>query len=189
MREADEKTNNYHKEDKMKTYRILIALMFVFAISAGAFAQEVQIKDETPFTYAYLECAGSYNMIPAKIGEFMGEFFKQGLIPAGSFFGLYLNSPDEVKEADLKWVIGFPVQNDAAVKEPLKKGEFKYEKVAYYLYKGPFDKANAAYELIFKFIGENGYRPAGPVMERYLDDPSSTKPEDLRTEIIVPLSK
>jgi len=173
----------------MKTNRILIALMFVFAIAAGAFTQEVQIKNETPFTYAYLECSGSYNLIPAKIGEFMGEFFKQGLVPSGSFFGLYLNSPDEVKEADLKWLIGFPVQNDAAVKEPLKKAEFKYEKVAYYLYKGPFEKIGDAFGLIFKFIGENGYKPAGPVMERYLDDPSSTKPEDLRTEIIVPVSK
>jgi effector-binding domain-containing protein len=186
---VDELLTNYHKEDKMKTNRILIVLAFVFTVTAGAFAQEVQIKDETPFTYASLECAGSYNLIPAKIGEFMGEFFKQGLIPMGSFFGLYFNSPAEVKEADLKWSIGFPIQNDATVKEPLKKAEFKYEKVAYYLYKGPVEKVGDVYPVVFKQIAEKGYAAAGPVMENYLDDPNNTKPEDLRTEIIIPVAK
>jgi AraC family transcriptional regulator len=171
----------------MKINRILIAAMVIFATIA--FSQEVQIKDETPFTYASLECAGSYNLIPAKIEEFMGEFFKQGLIPMGSFFGLYLNSPAEVKEADLKWLIGFPIQNEAAVKEPLKKAEFKYEKVAYYLYKGPFEKVGDVYPVVFKQIAEKGYAAAGPVMENYLDDPNNTKPEDLRTEIIIPVAK
>ena len=171
----------------MKINYFLVAAMLIFSIIA--FSEEIVIKDQTPFTYAYIECSGSYSQIPAKIGEFMGAFFKQGLTPSGALLGLYFNSPGVVAEADLKWAIGIPVATDAAIKEPLKKGEFKHTVIAYYLYKGPFEKVGEAYDKVFKQIAEKGYIPAGPVMENYLDDPYKTKPEDLRTEIIVPVVK
>lgn len=171
----------------MKAIHILTAAAVLFAVSA--FCQEVQIKEQNSFTYAYLDCSGSYMQIPAKIGEFIGHFFKQGLTPSGPMLGLYFNSPDAVKETDLKWAIGFQVSSKSAVNEPLKKGEFKSTTVAYYLYKGPFDKVGDAYTKIMQQISEKGYFPAGPFMEYYLDDPGNTKPEELRTEIIIPVAK
>jgi effector-binding domain-containing protein len=171
----------------MKINYVLVAAIFIFSIIA--FSEEIVIKDQTPFTYAYLECSGSYTQIPAKIGEFMGAFFKQGLTPSGALLGQYFNSPGEVDEADLKWAIGMPVVKDAAVKEPLKRGEFKQTVIAYYLYKGPYEKIGTAYDILFKQITEKGYAPAGPTMENYLDDPYTTKPEEIRTEIIVPVVK
>ena len=171
----------------MKINYLLVAAMLIFSVVA--FSEEVVIKDQPPFTYAYFECSGSYSQIPAKIGEFMGAFFKQGLTPTGALMGQYFNSPGEVAEADLKWAIGMPVAKDAAVKEPLKKGEFKHPLIAFYLYKGPYEKIGTAYDILFKQIAEQGYTAAGPVMENYLDDPYTTKPEDIRTEIIVPVAK
>jgi AraC family transcriptional regulator len=152
--------------------------------------QEVTIRDATPFTYAYLECKGSYAQIPDKVGEFMGAFFKQGLMPAGNFFGMYLNSPGQVREEELQWRLGFPVAAGAVVAAPLLKGECQAAKMAVYLYVGPYEKAGLAYGRIMEFVDASGYQPAGPVMEKYLDqDPGAVKPEALRTEVNLPVEK
>jgi effector-binding domain-containing protein len=167
----------------------LLSIIAIVAVAIVVNAGEVQIKDYKPFTYAYLECSGSFEQIPAKIGEFMGLFFPQQLIPAGSLFGIYFNSPDQVKPEELKWAIAFPIDSKASVKEPLKKAEFKNDKVAYYLYIGSYEKVGDVYGKVFKFIAEKGYMVAGPVMENYLDDPNTTPAEKVRTEIIVPITK
>jgi len=170
--------------------KTIVASIFITFMAALVCGQEVVIQDTTPFTYAYLECSGSYSQIPAKVGLFMQEFFKQNLMPTGNFFGMYLNAPGQVKEEELQWRLGFPVPGDAAITAPLLKGECKATKIAVYLYVGPYDKVGAAYEKMFAFIAQNGYKAAGPTMEKYLDmDPAAVKPEDLRTEINVPLVK
>jgi effector-binding domain-containing protein len=164
---------------------VLIVLWTVFLSG-----QEVVIQDTTPFTYAYLECSGSYAQIPAKIGAFMPEFFKQNLMPTGNFFGMYLNAPSQVKEEELQWRLGFPVPADAAVAAPLLKGECKATKIAVYLYVGPYEKVGAAYVKVFAFIDQNGYKAVGPTMEKYLDmNPAAVKSEELRTEINIPVEK
>jgi predicted transcriptional regulator YdeE len=43
---------------------------------------------------------------------------------------------------------------------------------------------------ILDWMDANGYVQAGPIMERYLDmNPSELKPEDLKTEIWIPVEK
>lgn len=170
-----------------KTIFVFIVISVLAVLLPG---QEVLIQDTTPFTYAYLECRGSYQQIPAKIGLFMPEFFKQKLMPVGNFFGMYLNSPGEVKEEELQWRLGFPVAANAAVAAPLLKGECQATKIAVYLYVGPYEKVGDAYVKILAYIEQNGYKPAGPTMEKYLDmDPTAVKPEELRTEINIPVEK
>ncbi len=170
--------------------KTLLALILLSLWICSLNAQEIVIQDTTPFTYAYLECKGSYEQIPAKIGEFMPEFFKQNLMPAGNFFGMYLNAPGQVKEEELLWRLGFPVAADSAVAAPLQKGECQATKIAVFLYVGPYEKVGDAYGKISAFIEQNGYKPAGPTMEKYLDmDPSAVKPEELKTEINLPVEK
>jgi len=170
--------------------KTILAFVFITVLAVLLQAQEITIQNSAPFTYAYMECKGSYAQIPDKVNEFMGIFFKQGLMPLGSFFGMYLNSPGEIKEEELQWRLGFPVAGDAAVAAPLQKGECAFSKVAVYPYVGPYDKSSESYAKIMEFIDQNGYQMAGPIIERYLDmDPMSVKPEALRTEIIVPVEK
>jgi AraC family transcriptional regulator len=165
--------------------------LFLLAMTAVLLqGQEVTIRDTTPFTYAYLECKGSYQQIPAKINEFMGEFFKQKLLPAGSFFAMYLNSPAQVKEEELQWRLAFPVAADAAVAAPLLKGECTATKIAVYLHVGPYEKLSEAYAKLAAFFEKQEYKPAGPCFEKYLDmNPQAVKPEELRTEINWPVEK
>lgn len=170
--------------------KTIFSLILIAVLAGWLQSQEVQIKDTTPFTYAYLECSGSYQQIPEKVNAFMGEFFKQNLMPAGNFFAMYLNAPGQAKEEELLWRLGFPVPADAVVAAPLLKGESKATRIAFYLHVGPYDKVGAAYIKVFEFIEKNGYKTAGPPLEKYLDmDPTAVKPEDLRTEINLPVEK
>ncbi len=169
-----------------KTIPALVAVALLATLLPG---QEVKIVDATPFAYAYLECRGSYAQIPAKINEFMGAFFQQGLIPQGSFFAMYLNAPAEVKEEDLLWRLGFPVSDNADVAAPLKRGDCRAAKIAVCLHVGPYDQVSGAYARVFAFIGDQGFKPSGPCIEKYLNNPMEVKPEELRTEINVPLER
>lgn len=170
--------------------KTLFVFVWIALWTVSLSGQEVVIQDTAPFTYAYLECSGSYQQIPAKIAIFMQEFFKQNLMPAGNFFGLYLNSPGQVKEEELQWRLGFPIAVDAAVAAPLQKGEFNFTKIAVYLYVGPYEKVGDAYGKIFAFIDQNGYKATGPTMEKYLDmNPEAVKPEERKTEINLPVEK
>ena len=167
-------------------------VLFILLAAAGAgfgLGQDVVVKDQTPFVYAYIECTGSYSLISAKIGEFMNEYFSQGL---GSFTGvmaMYLNAPGEVPEAELKWRIGMPIGADVTPQEPLRKDEFAYPKVASCLHVGPYDKVGEAYQKIGAYLERNGWKAAGPPVEFYLNDPGQVPPEKLETEILIPVEK
>jgi AraC family transcriptional regulator len=152
-------------------------------------AQEgVVIKDVNPFWYASMDFQGPFEQMPVKIGLFMQEFMKQKLPFGGNLFGIYFNSPAQVKPEELKWAIGIPVLKDSVVNAPLKKSEFLFKKIAVYIHVGPYEKVGESYNKVFKFVEEKGYEVAGPVFESYLDrDPSKVKPEELRTEIWVPV--
>lgn len=168
---------------------IILLFIIIFAFFMVNAQQDVVIKDAQTFCYAFMDFQGSFELIPQKISIFMKEFFKQSLTSSGPLLGVYYNSPEEVKEEDLKWGIGFPVSKDSKVQEPLKMGEFKYKKIAEYLYVGPYEKSEGAYNKIFKHINDKGYKVIGPFFESYLNDPSQVKPEELKTNIFVPVKE
>lgn len=170
--------------------RTALFLVMLASFLVWSYGQEVKIQDNTSFTYAYLEGSGPYTQLGAKIGELMQEIMKQQVRAEGGPFGLYLNSPQEVKSpAELKWLVGMPIPREATVLAPLKKDEFLYTTVARCLYKGPYEAVGPTYAKVMEFIAANGYRPAGPIMEQYLNDPMSTPTAELLTEIIVPIAK
>ncbi len=170
--------------------KAVLVLVLVAACVTLVFGQEVKIQENTPFTYAYLEGSGPYQGIGVKIGELMQEAGKQALEFQGSPFGMYLNSPQDVKSpAEYKWLVGVPVSAGAKVAAPLLKGEYKHTLVARCMYKGPYEAVSSTYGAVFAFIAQNGYRPAGPIMEMYWNDPMTVPTAELLTEIIVPVTK
>ncbi|MBM7854727.1 DNA-binding transcriptional MerR regulator [Desulfohalotomaculum tongense] len=57
------------------------------------------------------------------------------------------------------------------------------------IYVGPYDGLEDAYEAVFAWINQNGYRAEYPTREISYNDPQTTPPEQLVTEIIVPVTK
>lgn len=54
-------------------------------------------------------------------------------------------------------------------------------------YVGPYDGLENAYEAIFTWLNEKGYKAQFPTREISLNDPSCTPPEQLATHIIIPV--
>ena len=177
-----------------KTIFVWVCIIFFGVIVGFAGQQEetrqkVVIKECESFWYAYMEFGGPFDQMEKSIQKFMGEFFKQGLAPAGPFLGVYFNDPRKVKPEELKWNIGFPMSKDAKVEAPLKKAEFKHKTAAVYLHIGPYENMGKAYDKIFKYAENNGYKIVWPVYDKYLNNPMQVKPEELKTEMIIPVEK
>lgn len=150
---------------------------------------EPAIKEVDGFFYCCMEFKGSYSNMEKSINEFMGEFFKQGLMPMGPPLSAYFNSPGNVKEEELKWAFGFIVPKDTAIKEPLKLIEVKKQTAAVYLHIGPYENLSKSHEKVNVFAEKQGYKTAFPVFDKYLNNPQQVKPEELKTELIVPVVK
>lgn len=174
-----------------KTFLLFVLVLFMgFALSAaGEEKQEMSIKDMEPFCYAYMDFGGSFEGMGKAMESFMAEFFKQGLTPVGPPLGVYHNDPMKVKEEELKWAVGFPISKGTEVKAPLKKEETKFKKAVVSMYTGPYDKMDETYTKILKYIEDKGYKVLWPTYEKYLSNPQTTKPEELKTEVIVPVEK
>ncbi len=54
---------------------------------------------------------------------------------------------------------------------------------------GPYDDFRPAYVAIMEWVQANGYRIAGPNREIYLQGPGQVPPEELLTEIQLPVVK
>jgi AraC family transcriptional regulator len=168
---------------------ILFGVLVGFAGQQEKTEQKVVIKEGESFWYAFMEFGGPYDKMEKSVQTFMGEFFKQGLAPAGPFIGVYFNDPRQVKPEELKWNIGFQVSKDANIQPPLKKAEFKHKTVAVYLHMGPYENMDKAYDKIFKHAEDNGYKSLWPTYDKFLNNPMQVKPEELKTVVIVPLEK
>ena len=57
------------------------------------------------------------------------------------------------------------------------------------LNEGPYEKFGDTYAFLYgQWIAAGKYEPAdGPSLEFYLSDPNTTEPEDLQTEVCVPI--
>jgi effector-binding domain-containing protein len=74
------------------------------------------------------------------------------------------------------------------VAAPIVVKKWLFTKVARAIHTGTYETVDQTYPKIFEFIGRQNLMPAGPTMERFLSDPQQVAPEELKTEIWVPVS-
>lgn len=106
-----------------------------------------------------------------------------GETPAGPSFAAYYNND----MADLDVGIGFPVAKALPGKGEIQAGEIPTGKYATCLYTGPYSHIQAAYAALTQFVQDNHVEVTIQAYEMYLDDPSRTPPEELRTTVMLPL--
>jgi len=172
----------------------LAALAAAAIASAPLRAQDlaVAVKEVQPFSYCAIAHTGPYTDMTAVIGQLVGAMQAQGLFPQvrGPLVGVYFNSPAVAKPEDLSWEAGFVIAAQAAPLPPLSKKVWEHRTVAVAMHRGPYAEGGRTIAKMMDWLAANGYGPAGPVLERYLDqNPMGVKPEDLRTEIWIPVAK
>jgi DNA-binding transcriptional MerR regulator len=91
-------------------------------------------------------------------------------------------------DGDLSFAVGVEAPAEGvAVPAPLTLVELPGGPVARVLHSGSHEEIALAYFPLLAWIQERGHTAAGPVRERYLDDPARVDPERLRTEVSIPL--
>jgi effector-binding domain-containing protein len=128
-----------------------------------------------------------HDQIKSKLGEMFAKvwaYMEQNRIRvAGPPFVIYHDYDKETMDAEC----GFPT-----LKRELGEGDVKDSlliaaRCAMTVHHGPYESIMGTYEQLQKYMKENGLRPKKVMWERYLNDPSITKPEDLMTAIYWPI--
>ena len=178
-------------ERRLERYRSIVASVERLAERKGETMErtmETKELEDQPVVGMRFTTSG------AKIGEDIGRAFqaifgflgKAGVPPAGPPFGLYYD--EEFKEESIDAEICVPVAGEVEGAGELVGHIVKGGKVASTMHTGPFDEVGPAWEDLMAWIGENGFKPAGPAREVYLVGPGQVEsPAEYRTEIICPI--
>jgi len=104
--------------------------------------------------------------------------------------GIYYDDPSAVKAEDLRSEAGFVVDKDYEDKSAgVRTLSIAGGNYAILQFKGPYAELETAYKWLFgPWLAESGYEAADePVFECYLNDPRTTPPTELLTNICLPL--
>lgn len=151
-----------------------------------------KIREIKPIPVVYVHCIGDYNNVgPAweKLAKFMKE---KKLFSFGTdFIGVSYDDPSVTESEKLRY------DACASVKHEVKpEGEVGYKVLeggvfAVFRHKGAYAGLSQTYDQIYlNWLPESGYELRdNPPMEFYLNDPDRTKPENLKTDIYIPVKR
>jgi len=154
---------------------------------------DFKMTEVVPRPYLYVEKTCS--MDPEDVGQAMGAAFGEvmafvhakGIKSAEKALSVYYDyAPDR-----LSFRAGYLVsQVDADKAEgAIKSDRTPGGNVLSYVYVGPYSGLRASYGEMMTYIAQIGREPGAPTWEIYVNDPSETPPEELRTEIFVTLAE
>ena len=126
--------------------------------------------------------------LPAFFGRAFGELYahlgRHGVPPRGEPFMIYhAFGPDGI-DAE----VCLPVPTVVPGTERVTYRERPAVTVAETLHVGPYDELGGAYQALTEWIADHGFATAGPVRERYLNEPGpGVPPATYRTIVQIPI--
>ena len=125
--------------------------------------------------------------LPRVLGPAWGAIMQYagslGVLPSGAPFVAYHNM--DMQDLDIE--IGFPFAQELAGQGNIQAGAIPGGKVATCMHIGPYDQVGRAYDALQKWLEANSYLPVGVAYEFYLNDPQTTPPSELLTQVVFPL--
>ena len=104
----------------------------------------------------------------------------------GPFMTIYHD--DEFIEEDADIEVAVPISGKIQLEDPkIEVKNLRPVKVASLVHKGSYESIGEGYEKIFSCVREKELEIDGPIMDLILNDPNSVKPEDILTEIQIPV--
>lgn len=143
---------------------------------------DVRLRDvqETPVISARKVLTNIHQEMPQLISGLLDELTAKGGICGGAPIMLYYDEGFNPEKMDVE--VCWPVVDRSFATRTLPA-----VRAASCTYVGPYDGLESAYESIFAWLNENGYTAQSPSREISVNDPSSTPPEQLATEILIPI--
>jgi AraC family transcriptional regulator len=150
----------------------------------------VEIRSE-PARHLYaMPHRGPYFEINHAFGKLSAVMASRDLFGnAGQMVGVFYDDPMSVPAADLRSHAGFVANGKTEMAPPLESVELQAGRQAVLTYRGPYAGLPAAYDQLYSlWLPKSGEEPASdPAFEIYLNSPMDTAPEDLITELHLPL--
>ena len=151
----------------------------------------VEIKDLPARKLAAIAHQGDYMEIGKTFDKAFMWGMKNNLLSATTpGLGLYFDDPSQVPADKLRSEAGFVVDQECEDKEAgVRTLEVRGGRYAVLRFKGPYSELEKGYDYLFgPWLNDSGETPANaPVVECYLNDPQSTAPSELLTDICVAL--
>ncbi len=149
------------------------------------------IKEVPPFAYCCIVHKGPISDISSVIGQLIQAMQEQNIFSAirGPMVAVYHKAQTPVDSPDLSWEVGFIVTEQAMPQAPLIKKIWSHSTVAVATHVGPYQQLGETIEKLVAWVGAQGYAANDPLLERYLNSPMQVKPQELRTEIWIPVVK
>lgn len=150
----------------------------------------VIIRSEAPIRLAALPHKGAYHEISRAFQKLSAVMTSRDLFRhSGRMIAVFYDDPQSVPEANLRSHAGFEIRGEPDLSAPLEEVTLPGGRQAVLTYKGPYAGLPAAYDELFGlWLPKSGEEPAdSPAFEVYLNTPMDTAPEDLLTELHLPL--
>ncbi len=171
-------------------YRPSGELKNIRSIESGGNIMEVNIVDLEPMEVLFVRHTGPYHTVGASWEKLCGWAGPLGLLGRNTkFIGLAYDDPMITPPEKIRCDVCITLDHKV---NPV--GEFGVQtipagKYAMALHRGPYENFNDTYKSICgEWIPKNGKRIKSlPSIEIYLNHPDQTKPEDLLTEVYIPI--
>ena len=149
----------------------------------------ITTRTEPARRLAMLPHKGAYDNIGKVFEAFLAICQSRSLWPQmGPIIGVYFDNPEITAQADLNSLAGAEWLGQD-IPEGMQEHHLAGGKSAVLTYKGAYSGIGTAYQTLFgDWLPKSGEEPAdAPCYEIALNNPNDTKPEDLLTEICLPL--
>jgi AraC family transcriptional regulator len=135
---------------------------------------------------------GTYILIPELLMKVYEYTVKKKMVIAGPpLFLCHEISPEAVMAANEKGTatveVAWPVSGTVKGSRDMKVYELPGGKMVHTVHRGPYESCEPTYLKLFTWIETQGLNISGPIREVYPNDPRVVRPEEIITEIFVPV--
>lgn len=151
---------------------------------------DVRVEELKPMRVAFMRHMGPYDQVAGLWQKFVAWALPRGLFGRGKVLSICHDDPEITPPDKVRYDACIEVGADFRPEGEVGVQDIPGGKYAIALHKGPYAGLAGAYgTLLGQWMPANNRQPAkSPFFEVYLNNPQMTKPEDLLTEIYVPLA-
>lgn len=153
---------------------------------------KVDIENQLQKRVAVVHHRGRYETISRAFGQLGTLAGKAGLFetPVAAMVGIYYDDPAVTPADELRSDAGLVVPSGVVLPSELAEVHLPAGRYARTTHVGPYEKLGAVWaRLLNEWIPQSSYRAGtGPRYERYWNTPMNVRPEQLKTDLYVPLA-